>query len=226
MNRWKAFLLHLLLSLVVISGIAATALLVWYPYGLYKVSGLDRLMLVMLSIDITAGPLLTLLVYKHGKPSLRFDLAVISLVQLAFLSYGLHTLWQARPVFLVGADVRFTLVSAAEIDPDELKAAVDPAWRRLPWTGPILVSVLPPKDAAERRVLMAALLQEGRDQEQLPGQYRAFEDVVPLMKKNARPLDAGGGDGNRAIPIVSRTGGDAWMEIDPVNGRPLRVVMR
>ena len=227
MNRWKAFALHLLLSLTLISAIALTALLVWYPHGLYRISGLDRLMLVMLVIDMTAGPLLTLVIFKPGKKGLAFDLKVIAAVQAAFLAYGLHTLWEARPVFLVAADVRFTLVAASDIDPDSLQAA-RPEWRSLPWTGPYLVAVLPPATPDERRHLMDALVSDGRDQEQLPDQYRPFEEVVPLLLRNAVPFDGrngtpSGAPGQVGLPVLSRSD-EAWMSIDPESGKPLAVV--
>lgn len=227
MNRWKAFALHLLLSLVVISGVAAAALLIWYPHGLYRISGLDRLMMVMLCIDVVAGPILTLLVYKKGKPSLRMDLAIVGLVQAAFLAYGLHTLWQSRPVFLVASDVRFNLVFASEIDPQELAKAPRPEWRRLSWTGPQLVGVLPP-DGAQRRKLVEILMATGRDQDQLPSRYVEFEKVRPLVLANALRSNNQARNGHpqeRSLPIYSRFG-NAWMVIDPVSGQPRTLVHR
>ncbi|KAF1684812.1 type IV pilin accessory protein [Pseudoxanthomonas broegbernensis] len=227
MNRWKAFALHLLLSLILISGIALAALLIWYPHGLYRISGLDRLMLVMLCIDVTAGPLLTLMIYKPGKWGLRFDLKVIALVQAAFLAYGLHTLWQSRPVFLVGTDVRFTLVSAADIDPEDLAKAARPEWRRLPWNGPHLVGVLPPADPEQREALLKTFMKTGRDQEQLPDQYRPYAEVAPVILGKAQPLEgqeaARIGPDARGLPIYSRDD-DAWMSIDPKTGEPGKVV--
>ncbi len=225
MNRWKAFALHLLLSLVLISAIATTALLTWYPHGLYRIAGLDRLMLVMLVIDITAGPLLTLVVYKPGKPSLRFDLSVIALVQAAFLAYGLHTLWQSRPVFLVGSDVRFNLVMASEVDPAQLAKAPRPEWRTLSSTGPVLVGVLPPADQQQRRSLLDILLETGRDQEQLPEQYRPYDEVRSLVLAKSVPLEGRADAGDyRAVPIISRFD-EAWMLVDS-KGNPHKVIPR
>lgn len=221
MNRWKAFALHLLLSLVLISGIAATALLTWYPWGLYRISGLDRLLVVMLCIDIVAGPLLTLMIYKPGKPHLRLDLSVIALVQACFLAYGLHTLWQSRPVFLVASDVRFDLVLASDLDESQVAAAPRPEWRRLSWSGPRLVGVLPPEDSAERQRLLAILLETGRDLHQLPEQYLPFEQVRDRILANAK--NQPGGDREPALPVMSRFG-EARMLIDPATAMPLRVL--
>lgn len=226
MNRWKAFALHLLLSLVIISGIAAAALLVWYPHGLYRIAGLDRLMLVMLCIDIVAGPLLTLVVYKVGKPSLRMDLTVVALVQAAFLGYGLHTLWLSRPVFLVASAVRINLVFANEVEPTELAKARRPEWRRLSWTGPQLVGVLPP-EAKDRQRLLQELMATGRDLHELPSEYVDFDRTAPLMLKNSTPYNGKGVQANtnhdRAIPIISRNG-EAEMLVNPSSGSPIKVV--
>lgn len=228
MTRWKAFGLHLLLSLTLISGIALAALLTWYPHGLWKISGLDRLMAVMLIIDMTAGPLLTLVIYKPGKWGLGFDLKVIALVQAAFLAYGLHTLWLSRPVFLVGTDVRFTLVSASDIDDADLAKASRPEWRRLPWTGPYLVGVLPPKDAAARTALLDTFMKTGRDQEQLPDQYLPYEQVAAVIRDKALPLDGTakspkGEPGQKGLPIYSRDD-EGWMRVDVGTGWPETVV--
>lgn len=228
MNRWKAFSLHLLLSLTLITAIAVTALLVWYPHGLWRISGLDRLMAIMLVIDVTAGPLLTLVIYRPGKPGLAFDLKAIGVVQAAFLAYGLHTLWLSRPVFLVGTDVRFTLVSASHIEADDLLKAARPEWRRLPWTGPYLVGVLPPKDPKTRLALLDELMKTGRDQEQLPDQYRPYEEVAAVIRQKAVPLDGSNGrpkgaPGQVGLPILSRDD-EAWMTVDPRTGMPGNII--
>jgi len=227
MSRWKAFSLHLLLSVVLISGIALAALLTWYPHGLYRISGLDRLMVVMMCIDIAAGPLLTLLVYRKGKASLRFDLAVIALVQAAFLAYGLHTLWQSRPVFLVASDIRMNLVFASEISDEELARASRAEWRRLSWTGPQLVGVLPPTDRRQRQTLLGALMNSGREHVQLPAHYVPFQTVQPLMLRSSLPYgepDASGIAPYRSIPVSSRFG-DAWMLVHPSTGEPRKVLL-
>ncbi|KAF1697892.1 type IV pilin accessory protein [Pseudoxanthomonas jiangsuensis] len=228
MTRWKAFGLHLLLSLTLISGIALAALLTWYPHGLWKISGLDRLMAVMLVIDMTAGPLLTLVIYKPGKWGLGFDLKVIAVVQAGFLAYGLHTLWLSRPVFLVGADVRFTLVSASDISPEDLAKAARPEWRKLPWTGPYLVGVAPPVDPADRSALLDRFMETGRDQEQLPDQYRPYTEVAGLIRHKIVALDGQqgrpqAGDSAKGLPIYSRDD-EGWMLVDPNDGGPLRVL--
>lgn len=219
MNRWKAFVTHLLCSFVIVGGIAAAALLLWFPHGLYRVAGLDRLLLIMLALDLTAGPLLTLVIFKAGKRGLKFDLTVIALCQLAFLGYGLHTLWGSRPVFLVGNGLRFNLMFASDLEPEQLAKAPKPEWRRLSWTGPQLVGAQAPRDKAGHDEAMDYFFSAGVDLERLPRYYVPYEQVAPQMLAKAQV----GADGVRHVPIVSRMA-LATMELD-AQGRPKRVVV-
>lgn len=224
MNRWKASGTHLLLSLFVIGGIAVTAFVLWYPYALYRVSGLDRILLVMLVIDLTAGPLLTLILYRPGKRGLKFDLTVVAIAQLAFLSYGLHTLWEGRPVFLVGLGDQFTLVFANEIDSADLSKAPYPEWRRLSWTGPQLVGTRMPEDPDQRRKIMDSFMSGGAGIERSPKYYLDFDQIAPeLLASALAQADAPTGNGKPWVPIVSRRG-EGRMLVDPTSGRPVRVL--
>ena len=81
MTRWRASSLHLGLSVLVGLGFAALTRFVWYPGPFFELSGAIGLLTILVPVDVLIGPLLTLLVFKSGKPSLRFDLTVIALLQ-------------------------------------------------------------------------------------------------------------------------------------------------
>lgn len=225
MTRWKAAGNHLALSVLVIGGIAVSALLLWYPHGLYKVAGLDRILIIMLAIDLTAGPLLTLILYRPGKWGLKFDLTAVAIAQLAFLSYGLHTLWEARPVFLVGTPETFTVVFASEIDPADLALAPCPEWRRLSLTGPILVGTRMPEDTEQRRLIIEEFMQGGAGIERSPKYYQDFTTLAPHILASA---SSGAGSGGVLVlthPIVSRRG-EATLIIEPETAMPIKVAPR
>ena len=214
MTRWKAAGSHLALSILVIGGIATAAFLLWYPHGLYKVAGLDRILLVMLGIDLTAGPLLTLILYRPGKRGLKFDLTVVAIAQLAFLAYGLNTLKDGRPVFLVGTPETFTVVFASEIDPADLVQAPREEWRRLSWTGPALVGARMPDDPNQRTQVIEEFMSGGAGIERTPRHYRDFDAVAPVILANAGP--------DLTFPVVSRRG-EGRMRIQPGTAHPLQV---
>lgn len=214
MTRWKAAGRHFALSILVIGGISAAAFLLWYPDGLYKVAGLDRILLVMLGIDLTAGPLLTLILYRPGKRGLKFDLTVVAIAQLAFLAYGLNTLKDGRPVFLVGTPETFTVVFASEVDPADLALAPRAEWRRLSWTGPILVGARMPDEAGQRRQVVEEFMAGGAGIERTPRHYQDFETVAPEILANA------GAD--LTLPVVSRRG-EGLMRLEPGTGHPEQI---
>ena len=100
MTRFRAASTHLAISAVIGAILSALFWFVWYPSPLFKAVGGYELFLMLLVIDVILGPLLTLVVFKSGKKSLKFDLAVIALVQAAALSYGVWTLLIGRPVYV------------------------------------------------------------------------------------------------------------------------------
>lgn len=188
-------------------------LLLWYPHGLYRLADFDRILLIMLGIDIVAGPLLTLIVYKQGKSSLKFDLATIGLLQTGFFLYGLHTLAGGRPVFLVATDMRFNLVFANEIDQAALKRAHKPEWKHLSWTGPVLVGAKPPSDPQARQDLLFSYFSTGIDIHQLPEYFVDYDEIAPALLGNAET----GASGIPKVPIMS-SHGIGLMSLDPATG--------
>lgn len=105
---------------------------------------------LLVAVDTVIGPVLTLVVASPTKQrgELKRDLAVIGLLQLAALCYGLYTIALARPVHLVFEIDRFRVVSAADIEAERLVDA--PAeLRGLSWTGPTLIAAVKPEDPGE-----------------------------------------------------------------------------
>ncbi|MEO7743376.1 MAG: creatininase family protein [Usitatibacter sp.] len=88
----------------------------WFPQPLFRGAGGRDLFLVLALVDVTIGPLITLVIFKPGKPGLKFDLATIAVLQLAALSYGTHVLFEARPVWVVFLKDRFDLIRANQIE--------------------------------------------------------------------------------------------------------------
>ena len=191
MTRLKAAAIHLCISIAVIGTVAATIFLLWYDRGLWRIAGLDHLLVVMLGIDVVAGPLLTLIVYNRAKPELRRDLLVVGLLQFAFLCYGLYTACISRPVFLVGNADRIDVVFANEIDRADLAKTGVPEGHSLSWTGPRLVGAILPSDPNEADKLMVSASSGGKDVQAMPQRYVPYETVAQdLLAVSAPAVDA------------------------------------
>lgn len=112
------FFRHLAISLGIAGIVVWLIFWEWYPSPLHKALAVTDIFLLLLAVDVVLGPCLTLLVCKAGKKNLYFDLAVIFSLQLAALGYGLWTVAQARPAWLVFNVDRFDLVQVIDIDAD------------------------------------------------------------------------------------------------------------
>jgi hypothetical protein len=188
-RRLLAAGIHLGLS-VLVAGLAAGLVFgVWYPYPYREISGGRELFLIVVAVDVVMGPLLTLTVFNMKKPikELRRDLAVIAVLQLAALGYGMWTVAVARPVHLVFEIDRFRVVHAIDVPEDELKLA--PAGlERLPLTGPTLLSARDFANANEGfEATMTAL--QGVSLSARPGFWQAYEKGKSKILEAARPLE-------------------------------------
>ena len=68
--KFRASLLHFLISAIIVSLFAGFAAWVWYPSPFLQISGLLSILLILVSVDLILGPLLTFVVYKPKKPKL------------------------------------------------------------------------------------------------------------------------------------------------------------
>nr|ESK36732.1 hypothetical protein F987_03545 [Acinetobacter gyllenbergii NIPH 230] len=124
-DRFKAFAVHLSLSALVGLVCAFIIYKVWFIAPLEIATKITPIFLMMVGIDIIVGPLLTFLVYKKGKKTLKLDLSVIVIIQCIALIYGVFNIYQSRPLWIAFDQDSFYLVRANEVDLEsEKKAAV------------------------------------------------------------------------------------------------------
>ena len=216
MNRWKASGIHLLISILVVGSILLALLFTWYPPAIMGISKADKLIYLLAGVDIVIGPLLTLIVFKTGKPSLKFDLSVIALLQICALSFGLYTIWQSRPVFMVAADDRFYLVFANEIDPEALSLAKEKEYSSLSLTGAKLVSASAPVDLS--KTISFGSIPDIQNQPQYFGKYEKYAEA--LMEQSL-PVIA---DKNNATPKSITSAARKWAEKNNMKPESLRYV--
>lgn len=70
---------------------------------------------MLIVIDITIGPVLSLLIYKEGKESLVFDLSVIVILQVLALFYGVYNIAQGRPAWIVYYKNSYELIRHSDV---------------------------------------------------------------------------------------------------------------
>lgn len=114
MSRWKAFAIHFSISLAVFLVLLAVILLVWYPGILFSIDGGWTGLRIVIGVDLVLGPLLTLIVFKAGKPGLKFDLSCIGIAQIGCMAAGMWIVYTERPIALILAYDTIYSVAAQE----------------------------------------------------------------------------------------------------------------
>ena len=184
-HKLKASGIHLLLSIVIISFAISLVVYFWFPDSMIKVSNFKEIALLIISIDLILGPLLTFVVYKPTKKGLKFDLSAIATLQACALTYGLFALYQAHPVYIAFNVDRFTLVSAIDAKPEN---AIKDEFKVSKLGSPKLVVAKIPTDLKARNELVLGIVTGQPDIELRPDLYHSYEDnISTILEKSLDP---------------------------------------
>ncbi|OFK89967.1 MULTISPECIES: hypothetical protein [unclassified Eikenella] len=161
MPRWR-FALRLasfhLLGSAVLAGLAAWLVIKFlYPYPYSEMLGGLHLLLLIVGVDVVCGPLLTLILAspKKSRRDTCLDFALITVIQLGALSYGIHAVYLARPVYYAFDHDRFAVVTAAQLSDEDLAKAPE-NMRSLPLYGVEQISLATiPKEEMQDSVLLS-----------------------------------------------------------------------
>jgi hypothetical protein len=187
-KRLKFFLSHLSISLLIVLLVIGLVFFVWYPSPLAQAVDVTHIFLMLLAIDVIIGPVLGLLVYKEGKKSLKFDLTVIILLQLSALFYGVYSIEQGRPVWLVYNVDRFELVRKNEIVDQNINQA-QTQFQQSSWLKPKFVATVFAKDTNQRNNDMFAEVLGGISLAQRPERYVELNKAKKQMQQRAQKLE-------------------------------------
>ena len=235
-RRMRAAGIHFAISVAIAALASLLVFGVWYPSPYSAIAGGLSLFVLLVSVDVALGPLLTAVAASPGKPRAELvrDLCFIALVQLAAFGYGMFTIAMARPVHLVFEIDRFKVVSAADIEPESL-AKAPAALRSLPWTGPTVIAAFKPTDPDEL-MRSVELGLAGIDLAVQPARWVEYASVTDAAWRAARPVaalarrypqaaaplariaaDAGQPQGElRFMPLVSRQ--TSWVSVIAMPG--------
>ncbi|WP_180103518.1 TfpX/TfpZ family type IV pilin accessory protein [Acinetobacter sp. YH12134] len=187
-KRLKFFLSHLSLSFLIALLVVGVVFFIWYPSPLATAVGVTHIFLMLLVIDVILGPLLGLLVYKEGKKTLKFDLSVIILIQIVALCYGVYSIEQGRPAWLVYNVDRFELVRKNELVDSNIQQA-QPQFQQASWLKPQYVATEFAKDTQQRNDEMFAEVFSGISIAQRPERYVELTQAKTQIQQRVLPLN-------------------------------------
>lgn len=189
-TRVRAALIHLGLSALVAATIVAVMLLIWYPSPYFAAAGGGTLLLLLVGVDVVLGPLLTFVVFDPAKKSLVYDLAVIVMLQIAALIYGVHVMAAARPAFIVYLRGGFDLVSANDVATEGMAQAQLPEFQSVPLTGPRMAAARVPVDPGVQLRIGMEAMNGGADFTAYPQYYIPYSTASREAAASGKPLAA------------------------------------
>ncbi|WP_374531927.1 TfpX/TfpZ family type IV pilin accessory protein [Acinetobacter sp.] len=186
-KRKLFFIKHLSVSSLIALIITGVVFFVWYPSPLARAVNVTHIFFMMMVIDVVVGPILGFLVYKEGKKSLKFDLGVIILLQISALLFGIYSIAQGRPAWLVFNVDRFELVRQNEIIDQHINDA-DSQFKHAPWFGPKYVSITQSSNFKQRQEDMFFEVLGGISMAQQPERYKLLSFSAQQMRQKAEEL--------------------------------------
>ena len=219
-TRWQALLIHLGVCAALYVVLLYLIVFHWYPQPYFAADGGWLGVQIITGVDLVLGPLLTFLVYRRGKRGLKFDLALIAVVQTAALVWGTWLVYDQRTAAVVYSSGRFqTLNSDQVVDSGERGVqVVSEATTRPPY-----IFVRMPTDKMERIKITSRAANSGVPLSMLGDRYELLDsenrmeilasalDIERLVEGNAEDraeLDAflakhGGGSDDYAFVTLS-----------------------
>lgn len=179
--RLNFFFKHLFCSLLIALIIVGIVFFVWYPQPLASAVGTVDIFWMLIIIDIILGPILGFIVYKAGKKSLKFDLTLIIAIQILALIYGIYTLEQGRPAWIVYSVDRFEVIRKNDLIKNNIQQAL-PEFQKEPILYPEFATLEFAKDISKRNDDMFAEVFTGVSLPQRPELYTSF-DLVQIVKQ-------------------------------------------
>ncbi len=184
--------MHLLASASVLTLVLGSLYLGWYRWPGWYIADARSVALMLIGIDLTLGPLLTLIVARSTKPraELARDIGIIATVQLCALIYGGVSLWMGRPLYYAFSENVLQLVQASDLSAKELElarqqhAALRPHWYSLPrW----IWAPLPADPEAARKIVMSAF-GGGDDVIAMPRYFKRWSDGAASLRNQLKQV--------------------------------------
>ncbi len=187
-TKFKVFLIHFGISFAIGVVVLLLVIGVWYPFPYHTLSGGWQLLVLVLGIDVIAGPMITLLVYNEKKGRLEkvSEFVVIGLIQISALLYGLWSIFEARPVHVVFEYDRFRIIHANDV-PDELRTRIPEGIKAFPVLGPTWLSLRPLVGQEKFDFTMQAL--DGIAVSAQPALWIPYERSHDEVLAAAKPID-------------------------------------
>jgi len=175
-------------SLILLAAAFYLVFFIWYPWPLWRASGVLGIYGLLVLVQLILGPVLTLFLYKNDKRKFIFDVFVVLLIQLAAYVYGMAAIAQGRPAWLVFAVDDFEIVRPADLDLEGAGGGRDEFSSSIRH-GPLIIAAIYSEDEEVRFKQKQDELTSGKKLVFEPEAYKAFATQSHRVQAKARGLE-------------------------------------
>ncbi len=168
-SRLTAFGVHLLLSISLFTSLALFCYFILLPGFLFYSEGGEIILTLIGGVDVVLGPLITLVIYKKNKPRIKMDLAIIGIIQLSALIYGLHSLYSVRPMAVFYGNGEYYVAYESDLK------------KPLGFKTPLLAISLPEQSTLYQTVVTHKLI-TGESYFENASLYHNYQEQIPTLQ--------------------------------------------
>lgn len=160
---------------------------VWYPYPLLPAAGTQKLLLIILSVNIALAFGLAIMIFRKNKSDFKKDIAVSILIQLLFLMISVYGVYKIKPVWIAYNVDRFELIFNTDLVNTKINDA-DDRFKNPSYFSPQYVGVEFSEDNEERNSNMFDEVLQGISIAQRPERYVPIQQVGTKITDRAQDL--------------------------------------
>ena len=110
-DKLKFSMMYLSIATVILLIAITVIYRVWYPYPLLPAAGTQKLLLIILSVNIALAIGLAIIIFRKAKiTDFKKDIVVSILIQLLFLMVSIYGVYKIKPVWIAYNVDRFELI--------------------------------------------------------------------------------------------------------------------
>lgn len=160
----------------------------WYPYPLLAAAGTQKLLLIIVSVNIALAIGLATMIFRKVKiTDFKKDIVVSTLIQLLFLIVSIYGVYNIKPVWIAYNVDRFELILNTDLVNTNVHNA-GKSFKSPSYFSPQYVGVEFSKDNEERNNNMFDEVLHGISIAQRPERYIPVEQVSTQIKERAQDL--------------------------------------
>lgn len=186
-DKLKFSMIYLSIATAVLLIAITVVYRLWYPYPLLPAAGTQKLLLIILSVNIALAIGLAVMIFRKKEPDFNKDMIISMLMQLVFLMISIYGIYKIKPIWIAYNVDRFELILNTDLVSTKIDNAND-KFKKPSYLSAQYVGVELSTDNEERNSNMFDEVLQGISIAQRPERYVTIQQVSTKITDRAQDL--------------------------------------